>query len=103
MGLGWVSMKFIVSERVFAGAYRVMQMEPKIRTIAFFPTSKENSLAMAYDYCDFLNDKYVDKNVNKEWGPINRKERIKYHEEQLKLLKSDKRLHWNEHGNRVEG
>ena len=47
-------MKFIVSERIFAGAYRVMQIEPEQKTIAFFPVSNEDSLGLAHDYCDFM-------------------------------------------------
>jgi hypothetical protein len=95
-------MREIVSERVFAGAYRVMQIKPEQKTIAFFPTSNEDSLGLAHDYVDFLNDKYHDKEINKEWPKINRGERIKYHLEQLQLLTGDKMLVWNEHGTGVK-
>jgi hypothetical protein len=67
------------------------------KIIAMF---KDNSLA--HDYVDFLNDKYHDKEINKEWPRINRGERIKYHLEQLQLLTGDKMLVWNEHGTGVK-
>jgi len=57
---------------------------------------------LAHDYVDFPNDKYLDKEINAEWPRIKRDERIKYHLEQLQLLTSDKKLHWNEHGTGVE-
>lgn len=53
------------------------------------------------DICDFLNDKYCDKEINAEWPEINPEERIKYHEEQIEILKSSKYV-WNEHGTGVE-
>jgi predicted metal-dependent phosphoesterase TrpH len=54
------------------------------------------------DIADFLNDKYCDKEINMEWPKIDREKRIKYHEEQLKLLKGEDNLKWNEHGDKVE-
>lgn len=75
----------------------VVQIKPEHKRIAIF----YDDVGMAYDYCDFLNDKYVDKNVNEEWGKIDRLKRIEHHENQLKLLRSDNRLHFNEHGNEV--
>jgi hypothetical protein len=70
---------------------------------------KETSQALASDYVEFLNEKYIDKSINQEWKQVNREERIKYHEseiarhkEQIKLLKYKEHLHWNENGNGVE-
>ena len=56
---------------------------------------------LAGDYCDFLNDKYVDKEMNKEWGKIDVQKRIEYHEKQLEILKSGD-CFWNRHGNKVQ-
>jgi hypothetical protein len=95
-------MKFVVSDLLYDDGWRVMQIEPETKHIASFPDVNDFSKAMAHDYCDFLNDKYCDKEINKEWPQINRYERIKYHLEQLQLLRSDKKLHWNEHGTGVE-
>lgn len=53
------------------------------------------------DICDFLNDKYIDKNIDEEWPKVDVKARIKYHEEQIKILKGGK-YSWNEHGNGVK-
>ena len=76
----------------------VFQLRPEVKFMAAFVDKN-----MAGDYVDFLNDKYCDKEINQEWPPINKKERIRYHLEQIELLKSDKPLRWNEHGNGVEG
>ncbi len=62
----------------------------------------ETSLAVMGDILDFLNEKYIDKNINEEWGRVDVDARIKYHEEQIKILKSGNG-HWNRHGNGVEG
>jgi hypothetical protein len=64
--------------------------------------STEIAPLVAGDYAEIFNDKYVDKEINKEWGKIYRYERMVYHIEQLQLLTSDKKLHWNEHGTGVE-
>ena len=53
------------------------------------------------DICDFLNDKYIDKEMNSDWGRANKEARIKYHKEQIKKLESDSCV-WNEHGTGVE-
>jgi len=73
------------------------------KIIAKFEEDEEgiNEL-MAHDYCDFLNDKYLDKEINKEWPKIDRIKRIEYHLNELMKLTSDKKLYWNEHGNKVE-
>jgi hypothetical protein len=63
---------------------------------------KEVMQFMPHDYCDFLNDKYCDKEINEEWPSIDRKERIKYHLNEIEKLVDNKKLHWNEHGNGVE-
>ncbi len=92
-------MEFIVSERVFAGAYRVIQL-PERKAIAFFPTHHEHSLAMAYDYCDFLNNKYCDKGINEEWPNPNNKQRIQFYINQILLL-SKGNCHLSEDGDIV--
>lgn len=89
-------MKFIAKER--AGFTEIIQLLPKYETIAIF----YDKVGMGYDYVDFLNDKYVDKEVNAEWGEIDRLKRIQHHEKQIKLLKGNKRLCFNEHGNEVK-
>ena len=55
---------------------------------------------LAGDIVDFLNEKYIDKNINEEWGEIDVEKRIEYHEEQIRILKSGKHR-WNKHGNGV--
>lgn len=62
--------------------------------------SEDVAPLVAGDICSFLNEKYIDKNINEEWGKINKEARIKYHEEQIRLLKSGK-YSWNRHGNGV--
>lgn len=57
---------------------------------------------LAGDICEMLNSKYIDKNINEEWFEADRKARIKFHEEQKKLLESGKYTNWNEHGTGVE-
>ena len=57
---------------------------------------------LAGDITDFLNEKYIDKNINEEWGKIDVQARIKYHEEQLRMLKSGNPFTWTEHGNSVK-
>ena len=57
---------------------------------------------VAGDIVEFLNDKYVDKNMNEEWYHPDREARIKYHEEQLKILRSGKPIGYTEHGNGVK-
>ena len=61
----------------------------------------EASMNVMGDICDFLNDKYIDKNINEEWGKIDINKRIKYHEEQIEILKKEN-PHWKEHGNGVK-
>jgi hypothetical protein len=61
---------------------------------------KGTARALAEDYCEFLNDKYVDKGFNQEWGPPDVKKRIKYHKKQIKLLESGN-YSWREHGDGV--
>lgn len=98
-------MKFKLSDKPFhlsqmglnVDLYVIMEIEPERKPIAGF--LNEN---VAGDYVEFLNDKYCDKEINQEWPPINKEERIRYHLEQIELLKSDKPLRWNEHGNGVE-
>lgn len=82
----------------------VLQVEPKIERIALFLKTE-----LSGDVMEFLNEKYLDKSINMEWGKIDREARVKYHEteierhkKQLELLKSGKDLVWNENGNGVE-
>ena len=102
-------MKFIVTEsKIMSDLYQVVKIdkEPHIVIAVFHGDDKEGFLSkelaplLAGDYCDFLNDKYVDKDFNEEWGKIQRERRIKYHKEQLKLLEDNGQ--WNEHGNGIE-
>lgn len=64
-----------------------------------FPIAYES---LAHDICDFLNDKYFDKNINEEWKEIDRKDRIRYLLQQAFILSNDDRISWNRHGNGVE-
>lgn len=89
-------MKFYAIER--EKYTEVLQLEPEVKTIAIF----YDNVGMAYDYVEFLNDKYCDKNVNAEWETIDRPARIKHHLEQIELLKNEKRLYYNSHGNEVK-
>ena len=94
-------MKFRVSNLLYDCGWKIYLVDGEPTHIASFPDN-EHGKAMAHDYCDFLNDKYLDKEINKEWPKITRKERIDYHLNELRKLTSDKRLYWNEHGNGVE-
>jgi hypothetical protein len=67
----------------------------------FGETPKDLAPLLAGDYCEFLNSKYIDKNFNEEWGKVDVEARIKYHEEQIKILKSGE-YYWNENGDGVE-
>lgn len=92
-------MEFRVFEKVDERGYAVYA--DILGVMAYFPNTAVG-LAMAHDYCDFLNDKYCDKEINEEWPSIDRKERIKYHLNEIEKLVDNKKLHWNEHGNGVE-
>ncbi len=63
---------------------------------------QEKAELVGGDVTDFLNDKYLDKEINAEWPEINRKSRAQYHIRQAQKLLSDKRLVWNEHGTGVK-
>jgi len=83
--------------------YEVVLIQPSSKVIAKFEEDEEGiNKLMAHDYCDFLNDKYCDKEVNKEWPKINRLARINYHLEQLSILINSERVVWGEHGNEVK-
>jgi len=97
-------MKFKVLDH-YIKSWIIMSIEENPKVVARFPIEDYGdniARALAHDYCEFMNDKYHDKNINEEWGSINRSNRIKYHLEQLMLLNSKKRIHWNKHGNGVE-
>jgi hypothetical protein len=97
-------------ETCCATVYQVLKIDREgkyidkpLELVAEFPDiNNEHAEAMAHDYCDFLNDKYYDKEINKEWPIINREERIKYHINQLNKLVNSERLRWNEHGTGVK-
>lgn len=69
--------KFRVSKNALTnkrrGRWFVYQYEPDIVEIAEFlyglPPyhTEEIALAMAEDYCEFLNEKYRNKNINEDW------------------------------------
>ena len=63
--------------------------------------SKDLAPLLAGDYCDFLNEKYIDKEFNKEWREVDVDARVKYHEEQIEMLKRGNYT-WNRHGTGVE-
>ena len=65
--------------------------------IAYF-----NDRYVAGDYVDFLNDKYVDKEMHKEWGKVNVAKRIIYHAAELIKLSHYKHFYYNDHGNEVK-
>lgn len=64
-------------------------------------TDDEIAKLMAGDYVSFLNDKYIDKEINADWGKPNKEERIKYYKEQIRILEEENYV-WNKHGNGVE-
>ncbi|MBZ2166344.1 hypothetical protein [Methanobacterium spitsbergense] len=91
-------MKFMLSD---------VEVEPRgFIKFLYYPIEKsitqEQAELVGGDILYFLNDKYHDKNPNEEWPKIDREKRIKYHENQLKLLKSKNRITWNKHGTEVE-
>ena len=97
-------MKFAVSNRPDDNDIIVYSLRSGI-ILARFPYGfqlKEIAEALAHDYCDFVNDKYHDKSINKEWPKIDRRKRLEYHLEQARILSSDKRIVWNKHGNGVK-
>jgi hypothetical protein len=61
----------------------------------YFPD--EVAPLVAGDIIDFLNEKYIDKNINEEWGKIDVEARIKYHEKMIEILKTGK-ARFNNHG-----
>lgn len=88
-----------------ANVYHVIKLTEngKPELMAEFPElNNEYAEAMAHDYCDFLNDKYCDKEINKEWPKINKEERINYHLDEIIKLKRSDYVVWNEHGNGVK-
>jgi hypothetical protein len=97
-------MKFKVLE--YASSYEILNLEDHGIIAKFFMDNpNDNAKGLAHDYCDFLNDKYLDKEINKEWPLIDDKikqKRIKYHIEQLNKLGFNDNLGWNEHGTGVE-
>lgn len=72
--------------------WEVIQILPEVRLIGTFWGNDEAkdyldievARAMAGDYVEFLNDKYFDKEINKEWPKPNNEERAKYHLEEAK-------------------
>jgi hypothetical protein len=103
-------MRFNIANITLDDKFIVIEIYPENKIIAEFPFkkgvtnlySKEIAGALAGDYCEFLNNKYCDKEINKEWPRIDRESRIKYHEEQIRLLKSKENVSWNEDGDGVE-
>jgi len=103
-------MRFNISSVVLDDRWIVIEIYHEIKIIAEFPFkdgvtnlySKELARALAGDYCEFLNNKYCDKEINKEWPPIDRESRIKYHKEQIQLLEGKEHIIWNEDGDGVE-
>ena len=93
-------MKFRISQLPYDGHYEVYSPE-LLEVRVKFPDT-ELGRAMAGDYVDFLNDKYCDKEVNKEWPKIDRMARIKYHLEQISILIDSDKIFWGEHGNEVK-
>ena len=61
---------------------------------------KDVILHIAGDVLAFLNEKYIDKEINAEWGKVDVDKRIKYYEKQIELLKSGKYC-WNNNGDGV--
>ena len=95
-------MKFIVTDLLYNDGWRVMQIEPEVKHIASFPDFNEFAKNIAYDYCSFLNNKYCDKDINKEWPKPNNKQRLQYHSEQLMLLLSGRKVKWSEDGDCIK-
>lgn len=88
-------MKFIVNDKC-----EIVYI-PYGLVIATINPNIEHAEGLAGDYCDFMNDKYFDKNINEEWGKIDHLKRIEYHLEQIHILMKGN-ANWNKHGNGVE-
>ncbi|MCE7699518.1 MAG: hypothetical protein K8E24_012175 [Methanobacterium paludis] len=77
-------LKFIAKDELIRGTnrhiYQVLQIEPEAKLISTFLNKN-----LAGDYVDFLNDKYVDKEINQEWPTINkrRKDKIPFRTNQI--------------------
>lgn len=93
-------LEFRVFENKKTGIIKIIQVEPVFRDICTFVDDPFIS-CLSGDIVDFLNDKYVDKNINEEWFYPDREARIKYHKEQLKILENEKPVCYTEHGNGV--
>lgn len=102
--------KFLMKNGFTGLQFQVIQIEPEYKEIADFTgmNSISNPFmntsiaeALAHDYCSFLNEKYIDKNINEEWGKIDINARIKYHFEQIRKLQDKRELRWNSDGNGV--
>lgn len=93
-------MKFIAKD---IGTYtQIVQIQPEHKKLKIYFKNGDVEEGMAHDYIDIANDKYVDKEINKEWPRINREERIKYHESELRKLRGEDGLVWNPHGTGVQ-
>jgi len=93
-------MEFRVTQTTIKGYWEVYSPQKLEIIIRFEDTAI--GFAMAHDYCDFLNDKYCDKEINAEWPGVDRKKRIEYHLEEIKKLVNEDMLGWNEHGDGVK-
>ena len=62
-------------------AWKVMLLEPVPNVIALFVgPDTETAKLLAGDYVEFLNKKYLDKNINEEWpDKIDKTTHLNYH------------------------
>lgn len=77
-----------------------INMEPSKVVAEFVGSDSEKTLsreiapAVAGDYVEFLNEKYLDKEINAEWPPMNKMLYLKYHLERASELA--KEVKWQE-------
>lgn len=79
----------------------ILLVDPEIRDFIKVECLSEESRQVLGDFLDFLNDKYVDKNINEEWADVSREKRIDHLLEELDILLFNKYCFWNKHGTGV--
>jgi len=91
-------MKFKVSDK----EDMILIIEPEVENLIGVECLSEKARQVLGDIIEFLNFKYIDKEINDEWGKVNVEARIIEHLKQIDALMNIKNPLWNEHGNGVE-
>lgn len=84
----------------FINAWKVIELwkvirvkpQPSVIVAQFVGGEDENYIPrdlaplLAGDYVEFLNEKYLDKEMNAEWPPMDKEQHLAYHLERVKEL-----------------